>query len=102
MLATPQDPHALLLLGEVHELEVRGERLHHAARVGEGQGLDALEEALPRGRVAGAMGLGQGPHRLHEVEEGRPFLLDDGLAEEVAEQVDLLAQTDRVRPWPAC
>jgi hypothetical protein len=38
------------------------------------------------------MGLGQRTYRLHEVEERRPFLLDDGLAEEVAQQVNLLAQ----------
>ena len=93
-LAIPPAQHAdaLLLLREVDELEVRGERLHHPARLGEGQRLDAPQQPLARRLVAGAVRLGEAAHVLHEVEERLPLLLDDRLPQEVAEQVHLLAQ----------
>ncbi len=47
-LAPAQHADALLLLRQVHELEVRGEGLHHAARLGEGQRLDAMQQPLAR------------------------------------------------------
>ena len=91
-LAPPQHAHALLLLGEVHELEVRRERLHDAARLGEGQGLDAAQQALARGLVAGAVRLGEAAHLLDEVEERLPSCSTIVVAEQVAEQVHLLAE----------
>ena len=91
-LPPAQHPHPLLLLGEVDELEVGGEGLDDAPRLGEGQRLHPLEEALAGRPVAGAVGLGEAAHVLDEVEEGAALLLDDGLAEQVAEEVHLLAQ----------
>ena len=68
-LAPAQHADALLLLREVDELEVRGEGLHHAARLGEGQRLDAPQQPLARRLVAGAVRLGEAAHVLDEVEE---------------------------------
>ncbi len=90
--APPQDADALFFLGQVDELEVGRERLHHPSRLGEGQGLDALEQAQARGGVACAMRLGQGPNLLDAVEEGLAFLLDQGLAQKVAEAMNLLRE----------
>ncbi len=91
-LAAAQHAHALLLLGEVDELEVGGEGLHDPARLAERQRLDPPQEALARRPVPGAVGLREAPHVLDEVEEGAALLPDDRLAEPVAEQVHLLAQ----------
>ena len=90
--AAPQHAHALLLLGEVHELEVGRERLDDAARLGQGQRLDAAQQALARRLVAGAVRLREAAHLLDEVEERLALLLDDRAAEDVAEPVDLLAE----------
>ena len=91
-LAPAQHADALLLLREVDELEVRGEGLHHAARLGEGQRLDAPQQPFARRLVAGAVRLGEAAHVLDEVEERLPLLLDDRPPQEIAEQVHLLAQ----------
>ncbi len=91
-LAATKHPHPLLLLGEVDELEVGGEGLHDAPRLGERQRLDPPQETLAGRTVAGAVGLGEAAHVLHEVEEPAALLLDDGLAEQVAQEVHLLAQ----------
>ena len=91
-LAAPQHAHALALLGEVHELEVGGERLQHAARLGERQAFDAAHQLLPRRLVAGAVRLRERAHLLDEVVERPALLLDERLAEQVAEPVDLLAE----------
>ena len=88
--AAPQDADPLLFLGEVHELEVGGEGLDHAPRLDERQRLDPLEQAQAGLGVARAMRLGQGPDLLDPVEEGPALLLDQGLAQQVAEPVDLL------------
>ena len=50
------------------------------------------QQALPRGRVASTAGLGHAPDRFDQLEHGLALLLDDRLAQQVAEQVDLLAQ----------
>ena len=92
-LAPAQHAHALALLGQVDELEVRGERLQHAARLGERQAFDPLQQPLAGCLVPGAVRLGQGTHLLDEVEERLALLLDDRLPEQVPEPVDVLAQT---------
>jgi hypothetical protein len=91
-LAAPQHPHALALLGQVHELEVRRERLQHAPRLGERQALDAAYELLPRRLVAGAVRFRERAHVLDQVEERPALLLDERLAEQFAEPVDLFAE----------
>ena len=58
----------------------------------ERQRLDPPEEALAGRPVAAAVGLREPAHVLDEVEERAALLLDDRLAEQVAEQVHLLAQ----------
>jgi hypothetical protein len=90
--ALAEDAHPLLLLGQVDELEVAGEGLHHDLRLVEGHLQRPGQQTLARVRAPRAVGLGQGPDLLHEVEERPSFLLDDRLAEEVPEEVDLLAQ----------
>ena len=89
---TAQDADPLLLLGEVDEGEVGRERLHHPARLGEGQQFDPREQTLARRGVAAPMRLGQAAHLFDEIEEGPALLLDERRSEEVPELVDLLAE----------
>jgi hypothetical protein len=44
------------------------------------------------------MGLGQGAHLLHALEEGAALLLDEGLAQEIAQAMDLLGEGTARRP----
>ena len=107
VLTAVQHPHPLLLLGQIHELEVRGKRLHYAARVRQRQRAHLRQQAFSGSRVSGPVRFGQGPHVFDQRKQRRPFLLDDGLAEQIAQQVDLLAQRIAVGhgrsvrcPWP--
>jgi len=90
--AASQHPDPLLLLGEVHEGEVRRERPHDSPRLRQRQRLDAREQPASGCGVARAVGLGQPPDLLDEIEERPPLLLDDRLPQDVAELVDLLAE----------
>jgi hypothetical protein len=90
--APAQDADALLLLREIHELEVGGEGLDDAAGLRQRQRLDAGEQVRARGRVPRAVRLGEVPHFLHALEEAPPLLLDEGLAQQIPELVDLLAE----------
>ncbi len=92
VLPAVQHPHALLLFGQIHELEVRGKGLHHAACIRQRQGAHLGQQAFAGRRVATSMRLGQGAHVFDQRKQRRPFLFDDGLAEQIAEQVNLLAQ----------
>ncbi len=87
-----EDPDALLLLGQVDEGEVAGEGLDHPLGLGQRQRLDAGQKPRPRLGVSRPVRLGQAAHILDQVEEGLSLLLDDGLPEEVAEPVNLLAK----------
>jgi len=88
----PHHPDPLLLLRQVHELEIRGECLDDAPRFGERQRLDPLEEAGSRGPVSRAVGLGEPPHLFDQVEEPPPLLLHHRVAEQIPQEVDLLAE----------
>ncbi len=92
--AVAQNLDALLVLGQVDQLEVGHEGLEHAQRAGqivhqaEDQGLDLLA----RGGVARPPGLGEGANLLFQVVDLPSLLLDDRLAEQVAEEVDIGAE----------
>jgi hypothetical protein len=90
--AAAQHAHAFALFGQVDEGEVGGERLDDPARLGQRQRLDAGEQAGPGAGVTAAVRLGQAAHVFDEVVERPTLLLDDRLAQKIAQQVDLLGK----------
>ncbi len=84
--------HALLLLGEVDELEVSGEGLNHAAGLGQGEALGQAQQLLRGAVLAGAAALRQRPGFLDALEERVALLLDDRAPEQVAKKMDLFAK----------
>jgi hypothetical protein len=88
-----QHPHPMTLLGEVHEPEVEPERLDEALGLGNLQGVELRREAGPlRGIVGAAQPDEPATNTLHELEQVRARLLRDHLAEERAEQADLVTE----------
>jgi hypothetical protein len=92
MRALVKDTNALAFLRKVDELEIRGERLDDAPRICERQGLGETQEGMTRANVAGAALLGERTHLLDKVKQGVVLLLDDGFAEQIAEEMDLGAE----------
>ena len=89
-----QDPHPLLLLGEVHQLEVGGEGLEDGQRV-----VGRINERIgvfdERGMgcvVTGAPRLGKRANLLLAAEDLLALLFDDCLAQQVAQKTDCSAQ----------
>jgi hypothetical protein len=89
-LAHPQTPDALVVLGQVHELQVSREGARqHLGLLGRGRGHERREllgGALP----AGVKGLRESPDPLLEVERGPALVGDDHLAEQVPEQAHVV------------
>ena len=85
-----------MLLGEIHQLEVDGERSDHRLRALRGQGLQEGEELLRRAeptalRTAAALD-GEQADALLQLQEVCAFLLRQHLTEEAAEAPDLGAE----------
>ena len=82
------------LLGDVRQVEEGGEGAHQVGGVGDVQPLQQGGElgacAASRPRVARL--LAQRAHPLHQVQELRPVLADQGLPQQVAQQPDVGAQ----------
>ena len=87
-------PHAVMLLGDVGEVQEVGEAARdrqrrldrHGAQLG-GQRLEAVSESPPTARA-----LGQRPDALDALEERLPLLPPQRLAEQLAEQPHVVAQ----------
>ena len=94
MVAAAAD--AVVLLGEVDDLEVVGEGARDALGVGRAERRDrvAQRRGIPRARAArrAPPALGERADPLLEVEEVAPFLLDERVAEQVAEHRDVAAK----------
>ncbi len=97
-LVRPQPANAVMLLGDVRELEVERERAQHARLALERQRLDRRLELLVR--RPGPRRPGQRPHPLDVREQRLALLLDEDAPEQVAEQPDVSAQ--RVHRGPPC
>ena len=87
---------AVMLLGEVDDLEIVRERARHPLRIGHVERRDGLPQRrrrlVPRGAGGGAPALGESPDALFEIEERLALLLDERLAENVAERRHVAAQ----------
>ncbi len=84
-----QQPDALVLLGQVDQVEVGGEGRCHGTRLAGCQSGDFLlqpQGGFMMGPVAA--GLGLGPDAFFGVEDGGRFQFREDLAEQVTEQVD--------------
>ena len=91
-LPLAQHAYALLIFGEIDQLEVGCECLRHDARLRERKRADRGEQLGAGALVAGAMPFRESPNLFDELEQLFAFLFDDRLAEQVAEQVDLVAE----------
>ncbi len=91
-MTQPSD--ALLLLGQVGQLEVEAERTDERLHVAQVERLDRARQplALLLGVLFAADGDRCPPHRFDQVESALALLLDDHLAEQRAEQLDLTRQ----------
>ncbi len=88
--AAPQAPHALVLLREVHELEVPREGPHEALG---GRGVRVHEQVTqPRVVLPGAGLADECPHGLHQLEEALALLLPQHHPERAAQGADVLPQ----------
>ena len=93
LVSAAQGPHPVVLLGEIHQVEVAGERAGHllGALVGEG-----LDESLRLGEGGGGVGGGgvdgEGAEALDVLEQVRAARFGEDLAEEFAEQAHVRAQ----------
>ncbi len=86
-------PHAVLLLGQVRQVEVEAEGLDEVLELLVGERVDdATQLALAARAARGPDADGQLAHALDEVQEVLAGLLGDDLAEEGAEQLDLPRQ----------
>jgi len=94
--------HAFLFLRQVDKLKIGRERLEDPARLGQRQAVGQRKELIHRLSVRGRLtlrplafapaGLCQAAHSFDPLEERPAFLFDDGFAEQISEQVDVLAQ----------
>ncbi len=93
-LALAQHPHAVVLLREVHEVEVGGERLRHVLGALRREGRDELLGLLDRGRRAVLRRCldGQRTEALDVVQEVLAAPLPEHGAEHLAQQPDVRAQ----------
>ena len=87
-LALAQGLDAVGLLGQVHQVEVDGERGRGGPRGVDGQRRDLGGQALGGLRLSAAPRLGQGADALLGLEEGDGLLGAQHLAERLAEQMD--------------
>jgi hypothetical protein len=118
-LAPAQQPQAVLLLGEVDDLEVQGKSVGEKFPGGRIQRVESLGDAASRYWVAVTPeGDEVAPRLFHEREERRTALFGDDLTEERPQQADLASEgilrpgtadaagfpsDSRVRPGPcAC
>ena len=92
--ALAQHLDALLILSQVDQLKIGGERLEHGQRLGQvidqrrNHGLDLLAGSS----IATAPGFGQAADLLFQLQDIAALLLDDRLAQQVAEQVNIGAE----------
>jgi hypothetical protein len=85
-----EPPHALLLLGEIRQLEVQAEGPGQQVGLVEGDGAEDRVEPPPLERPAlGAERDGRTAKPLHDAEQLRAALFHDDLPEQRAEQLDL-------------
>src|SRR5439155_13869932 len=84
-------PDAVVLLGDVRELEVDGEGAEDERLALEVDRADELDELLDRLGRAAPPGAAELPRALLELEQLLALLLDDHQAERVAEQADVAA-----------
>jgi hypothetical protein len=91
-LIVAASPNAVVLLGDVRQGQEVRERARYRQRVVERQILEHLVEGLEVVRVALARPLGQGSHSLDHLEEMVALLCPKRFAEEVAQQVDVVAE----------
>ena len=88
----------MALLGDVDEVEVRGEGPHHQTRLVEGERIRSREQRrpigpeVPRPRVVRPQRLGARPVFLDEREAGFALALLQHVAEQAPEGVDVAAQ----------
>jgi hypothetical protein len=82
--------HAMVLLGDVRELEVHRERAQHLALAVEVERANRVVQLVPRRALPGRPGEGADP--LLADEELLALLLDENTAEDVAQQPDVRAQ----------
>jgi len=92
--AFAQDADAVLLFGQVHQLEVGGEAAGDEFGFGGVEAADDEGQAAVDGRVGlHAAGLGQSADALFQLEDFDPCLPPDDVAEDVAQEVDVFAQS---------
>jgi len=89
-LVRTEPAHAMVLLGDVCELEVEGEGAQHARLPLERQRLDGFLDLLVR--RAGARRARERAHPLDVLEQRLALLLDEDAPEQVAEQADVTAE----------
>ena len=88
--ALAEPPHAVLLLGQVGEVEVQGESAGQVLHLLRGELLEHGAQLAAVGRAAGAPQVdGQATDTLDDPEQVLARLLGDDLAEQRAEQLDL-------------
>ena len=86
-------PHAMVLFGDVCEIQKMREGARDRQRFRGRPGPQDFAEAIEVGGVAGASALGEGAHFLDHPEKLVTFLAFQRLAEEVAEETDIVAET---------
>ena len=98
LLAAPELADALALLGEVDQLEVRGERPGDDALEGRVEPRERRVELGPRFGVAAAVGDGGGPEPLDDLEGRRRGAGLEDVAEEGTQLTDVLSDAPVVQP----
>ena len=88
--AAAADP--VMLLGDVRELEIEGERAQHRRLLPRRQPVHGLGQLGRGGRVALPAGACEAPDPLLELEQPLALLLDEHAPEQVAEQADVPAK----------
>ncbi|GHG85055.1 hypothetical protein GCM10012319_41340 [Comamonas sp. KCTC 72670] len=86
----------MVLLRQVHQLEVDGEGPQHGLGLLQGKALEHLRQ-LGRHRATSGHGAapaldGEAAHLLFQIEELLPFLFDEHFAQEPAQQADVPAK----------
>jgi len=90
---TPEPSHALLLLGEVGELEIKTEGADEHLGPMRVDGIELRGQHTPTfATLRPAEVDGGTPDSLHEIEQRLAFLLHDDLTEERAQELDLARQ----------
>ncbi len=94
-LALAQHPDALLVFGDVDQLKIVAEGFDQHAALIQVQIANEIDQGGMGGLIVAAARFGGGPHLLHGVERGIAVQLADHGAEQVAQQVDVGAESAR-------